>query len=198
MLDLAVATTNLPAQLLAVGQLAVEHGAEFVALDLAVKWAKDLDKPSEGRSSGFFTYPVRYADAVKVDARGTIWLTDASRRFGAKAVGSTFEASVLDILEHSCSGRLIAFDPTLGVARVALQGLCFPNGLAFSPDGGRLLARGERGLRFQRVLQSEKTLIWKATHHRELPDHRHELVRRGGGEDRRLGMGVDVGGASSA
>ena len=36
------------------------------ALDLAVKWAKDLDKPSEGRSSGFFTYPVRFADAQDI------------------------------------------------------------------------------------------------------------------------------------
>jgi general secretion pathway protein D len=36
------------------------------ALDLTVKWAKDLDKPSEGRSSGFFTYPVRFADAQDI------------------------------------------------------------------------------------------------------------------------------------
>ncbi len=32
-------------------------------LDLAVKWAKDLDKPSEGRGTGYFTYPVRFTDA---------------------------------------------------------------------------------------------------------------------------------------
>jgi general secretion pathway protein D len=33
------------------------------ALDLTVKWAKDLDKPSEGRGTGYFTYPVRFTDA---------------------------------------------------------------------------------------------------------------------------------------
>jgi len=82
--------------------------------------------------------PVRYADAVKVGPGGTIWLTDASRRFGAQAWGGTFEASVLDILEHSCSGRLIAQDPVTLQARVALQGLCFPNGIAFSADGKAL------------------------------------------------------------
>lgn len=82
--------------------------------------------------------PIRYADAVKVGPGGTLWLTDATRRFGAKDWGGTFEASVLDILEHSCTGRLIAQDPVTLKARVALQGLCFPNGLAFSGDGKHL------------------------------------------------------------
>lgn len=82
--------------------------------------------------------PVRYADAVKVAPDGTLWLTDASRRFGAKALGSTFEASVLDILEHSCTGRLIAVDPQSLKSRVALTGLCFPNGVAVTPDGKTL------------------------------------------------------------
>ena len=82
--------------------------------------------------------PLRFADAVKIGPGGTIWLTDATRRFSVKALKSTFEASVLDILEHSCTGRLIAFDPTLMKSRVALAGLCFPNGLAFSADGKRM------------------------------------------------------------
>lgn len=82
--------------------------------------------------------PVRYADAVKVGPGGTLWLTDASRRFGAQESGGTFEASVLDILEHSCTGRLIAQDPGTLQARVALTGLCFPNGIAFSADGKQM------------------------------------------------------------
>lgn len=103
--------------------------------------------------------PVRYADAVKVDARGTVWLTDASRRFGARAVGSTFEASVLDILEHSCTGRLIAFDPQLGVARVALQRLCFPNGLAFSRDGRSLFLSETGTYRILKVDLAKLSLV---------------------------------------
>jgi sugar lactone lactonase YvrE len=82
--------------------------------------------------------PIAFADAVTVDAKGHVWLTDASTRFGAKAVGSTFEASVLDIMESSCSGRVIVHEPGTGQSRVALQGLCFPNGLAFSVDGASL------------------------------------------------------------
>jgi sugar lactone lactonase YvrE len=78
---------------------------------------------------------VAFADAVKVGAGGVIWVTDATRRFGAKAWRSTFDASVQDTMEHSCTGRLIALDPQTLLSRVALQGLCFPNGLAFSGDG---------------------------------------------------------------
>lgn len=79
--------------------------------------------------------PLRYADAVKVGPGGTVWLTDATRRFSVSEWKSTFEASVLDILEHSCTGRLIAVDPVSMKSRVALSGLCFPNGVAFSADG---------------------------------------------------------------
>lgn len=82
--------------------------------------------------------PLRFADAVKLAPSGTIWLTDATRQFSAKELNSTFEASVLDILEHSCTGRLIAFDPLSMKSRVALTGLCFPNGVAFSADGKAL------------------------------------------------------------
>lgn len=78
---------------------------------------------------------IRYADAVKIGPGGIIWLTDASRRFGAKEWGGTFEASVLDTLEHSCTGRVIAQDPKTLAARVALAGMCFPNGIEFSRDG---------------------------------------------------------------
>jgi len=78
---------------------------------------------------------IRYADAVSIDPRGNVWLTDASRAFGAKDIGSTFEASVLDILEASCTGRVIVLEPVTGKNRVALNGLCFPNGMAFSSDG---------------------------------------------------------------
>ena len=79
--------------------------------------------------------PVRYADAIKVGPGGVLWLSDATRRFGAKELGGTFEASVLDVLEHSCTGRIIRQDPATLAARVALTGLCFPNGIEFSADG---------------------------------------------------------------
>ncbi|MGY4831577.1 SMP-30/gluconolactonase/LRE family protein [Sphaerotilaceae bacterium SBD11-9] len=77
---------------------------------------------------------IRYADGVVVAKNGRIYFTDASRRFGAKQWGGTFNASVLDILEHQSSGRLLEYDPATQATRVLLSDLCFPNGLALSAD----------------------------------------------------------------
>jgi len=78
--------------------------------------------------------PVRYADAVVVAKSGRIYFTDASRRFGAKEWGGTFEASVLDVLEHSATGRVLEFDPVTRRTRVLMNDLCFANGVALSAD----------------------------------------------------------------
>jgi len=82
--------------------------------------------------------PIRYADGVVVAKSGKIYFTDASRRFGAKAWGGTFEASVLDVVEHSSTGRLLEYDPATRITRVMLSGLCFANGLALSADEQQL------------------------------------------------------------
>jgi sugar lactone lactonase YvrE len=94
--------------------------------------------------------PIRYADAVVVGADGRIYLSDASRRFGARAWGGTFEASVLDILEHQCTGRIIEHDPATRRTQVLIHGLCFPNGLALSQDGRQLF-----------VAETGEYRIWK-------------------------------------
>lgn len=110
----------------------------LLALDLKAQGTPELKTLLDTIDHTQPNEPVAYADAVAVDVRGHVWLTDASARFGAKAHGGTFEASVLDILEGSCSGRLIVLDPATGQKRVALHGLCFPNGLVFSQDGQSL------------------------------------------------------------
>lgn len=78
--------------------------------------------------------PILYADGVVVAKSGKIYFTDASRRFGAKAWGGTFNASVLDILEHQSTGRVLEYDPATRRTRVLLADLCFPNGIALSAD----------------------------------------------------------------
>ena len=113
--------------------------------------------------------PVRYADAIKVGADGTLWLTDASRRFGAKDLGSTFEASVLDILEHSCTGRLIAQDPATLQARVALDGLCFPNGIAFTADGKQMLLSETGTYRILKIDLAKLSLVRTASGNTGVP-----------------------------
>ena len=82
--------------------------------------------------------PIRYADGVVVARSGKIYFTDASRRFGAKAWGGTFNASVLDIVEHQATGRLLEYDPATRATRVLMKDLCFPNGLALSADEHRV------------------------------------------------------------
>ncbi|GAB2504893.1 SMP-30/gluconolactonase/LRE family protein [Arenimonas alkanexedens] len=87
----------------------------------------------------FETKPIGYADAVVVADDGRIYFSDASTRFAPAQWGGTFEASVLDILEQSATGRVFAFDPSQASLRLVAHGLSFANGLALSADGGSLL-----------------------------------------------------------
>lgn len=82
--------------------------------------------------------PIIYADAVIVAADGRMYFTDASTRFGAKQWGGTFEASVLDILEQSATGRVLVYDPALKTTETVAKGISFANGIALSSDGRAL------------------------------------------------------------
>ncbi|WP_319825276.1 SMP-30/gluconolactonase/LRE family protein [Thalassovita sp.] len=79
--------------------------------------------------------PILYADDVDVAADGSVYFTDASTRFGAEQHGGTLQASILDLVEHSKSGRVLRYDPATGETEVFADGLAFPNGLAIGPDG---------------------------------------------------------------
>jgi sugar lactone lactonase YvrE len=78
--------------------------------------------------------PIRYADAVVVASNGKIYLSDASTRFAPTQWGGTFEASVLDIVEQACSGRILEYDPATRATRIVAKGLSFANGVALSQD----------------------------------------------------------------
>jgi sugar lactone lactonase YvrE len=77
--------------------------------------------------------PIRYADAVIVAENGRILFTDASRRFSPLEIG-TFDAALLDVMEHSCTGRVLEYQPATRTVRTVIGGLCFPNGVALSAD----------------------------------------------------------------
>jgi sugar lactone lactonase YvrE len=83
--------------------------------------------------------PIRYADAVVVADDGRIYFSDASTRFGPAPWGGTFEASVLDILEQSATGRVFEFDPAGRRLRLLARGLSFANGVALTADQRALL-----------------------------------------------------------
>lgn len=79
--------------------------------------------------------PIGYADAVVVAAgSGRIYLSDASTRFSPKTWHGTFEASILDIIEQRCTGRVLEYDPATRVTRIVAHGLSFANGVALSRD----------------------------------------------------------------
>lgn len=78
--------------------------------------------------------PIRYADDVDVAADGKIYFSDASTKFGAKEQGGTYEASLLDLMEHGGHGRLLVYDPATGKTKTLLKDLNFANGVAVSHD----------------------------------------------------------------
>ena len=82
--------------------------------------------------------PIRYANSVVVAPDGTIYFTDSSTRFSPAQWGGTYEASVLDIMEQSATGRVLAHDPATGKTRIVAHGLSFANGIALSSDGHTL------------------------------------------------------------
>lgn len=80
------------------------------------------------------TDPIRYADAVVVARNGRIYFSDASTRFAPARYGGTFEASVLDIIEQSSTGRVLEYDPAAKRTRIVARGLSFANGVALARD----------------------------------------------------------------
>lgn len=84
--------------------------------------------------------PIRYANDVDVTADGRVYFSDSSVKFGAQQPGGgTYEASLLDIMEHGGHGRLLFFDPRTRRTTRVLDGLNFPNGVAVSSDQTYLL-----------------------------------------------------------
>lgn len=83
--------------------------------------------------------PIRFADDVDVAADGKIYFSDASTKFGAKDWGGTYEASLLDIMEHGGHGRLLVYEPATGKAKTLLKGLNFANGVAVGHDQSYVL-----------------------------------------------------------
>ncbi len=96
---------------------------------------------------------IGFADAVIVARNGRIYFSDASTRFTTASLGAAFDteaAAILDIVEHSATGRILEFDPATQRVRVVARGLCFANGVALSTDQQSLL-----------VAETGASRIWK-------------------------------------
>ncbi len=107
---------------------------------------------------------IGYANSVVVASSGIIYFTDASARFAPARWGGTYEASILDIIEQSATGRVLAYDPSANATQIVAHGLSFANGIALSNDGRALF-----------VSETGRYRIWKIdTNARDID------VRRGG------------------
>jgi sugar lactone lactonase YvrE len=94
--------------------------------------------------------PIRFPDAVTVARDGTIYFTDATRRFAPAEHGGPFEASVLDFIEHRPTGRVLACKPG-GKVEVVVDGLSFANGIVLSADGRSLFVAETGAYRVWRI-----------------------------------------------
>jgi sugar lactone lactonase YvrE len=137
--------------------------------------------------------PIQYADALIVAPDGTIYFTDASRRFSPAQWGGTYEASVLDIIEQSATGRVLAYDPAAAKTRIVAHGFSFANGIAMASDGQTLFVNESgryrvwkidsraRNLDVQRSSAQAKVLL------DNLPGYPDNLMR---GRDGRIWVGL--------
>ena len=82
--------------------------------------------------------PVVYANDVDIASDGTVYFSDASTRFSPRKDGGPFEASVLDLIEHGNTGRVLRYAPSSGQTTVFADGLTFADGIAFNAAGDAL------------------------------------------------------------
>jgi sugar lactone lactonase YvrE len=82
---------------------------------------------------------IKYADDVDIAADGKIYFSDASTKFGAEANGGTYQASVLDTMEHGGHGRLLVYNPEDQTTEILMDGLNFANGVAVAEDSSFIL-----------------------------------------------------------
>ncbi len=83
--------------------------------------------------------PINYADEMAIGMDGKIYFSDASTKFGAKAIGNTLAASIMELMEHGSTGRILVYNPADQSTKVLVPHLSFPNGVAMCPDDACLL-----------------------------------------------------------
>lgn len=153
------------------------------------------DKQVQVLAQEFQGQPLRYPNAVVVAKDGQIYFTDASQRFAPKDYDGTFHASVLDILEHSATGRVFRFDVQTRQLELVAQGLCFANGLALSADERSLYVAETGEYRVWKIARKAQALnLRKKTDPglarlvlRDLPGYPDNLMR---GRDGRIWLGL--------
>jgi sugar lactone lactonase YvrE len=90
------------------------------------------------------------ADDLDIATDGRIYFSDATTKFSGPN-RRTLEASLLEILEHQGTGRLLEYDPATGQTQVLYDGIVFANGVAMSHDQRSVLVNETGSYRVLRV-----------------------------------------------
>lgn len=83
--------------------------------------------------------PLANANNLGIGPDGVIYFSQSSTKFTARDFDGSYQASLLDILEHGGHGNVYAFDPATGNVSRLMTGLNYANGVAVSEDGSFLL-----------------------------------------------------------
>lgn len=102
--------------------------------------------------------PIRFADAITIARDGTIYFTDASQRFAPGDHGGTMNAAILDVLEQSATGRVLAYSPATKQVRVVATGISFANGIALSHDEQTLFVNESARYRVWKIAKSANAI----------------------------------------
>lgn len=109
--------------------------------------------PSEG-----LTYP----DALCIDDKNQVlYYSDASCIRPKEYGGSPLAAYMVDMMAHTNTGRIVAYDLKTGQQRIVSLGFSFANGLQLTEDGEALLLNETSENRIWRIeiASGEKTLL---------------------------------------
>lgn len=84
------------------------------------------------------TTPI-YPNNLAIAHDGKVYFTEASSKFGADKYRGSYNASLLDIMEHGGHGGVFVFDPMTDTSQQLLDDLNYANGIAISEDNSFLV-----------------------------------------------------------
>lgn len=91
-----------------------------------------------------------YPNDLAIAADNRIYFSESSAKFSGREYADTYDASLLDIIEHGAHGRVFEFDPATGDVRIIMSGLNYANGVAISADQRFLLVSETASYRIRR------------------------------------------------